>query len=255
MIRRLYWIASQQVGIDLRRIIHFIPGFFRYFQDWIAVRSWGEPLEFVPCVHDSRDEGGNARTEYFWQDLIAAQLIREASPVRHLDVGSRLDGFVAHVAAFRDLDVCDIRPVSVQIPGVRFVQRDLMSPQEDNQRYDSVSCLHALEHFGLGRYGDPLTQNGYVLGLQNLARLLEEQGKLYLSVPLGQSRIEFNANRVFAPQTILDLAAKYGLELQRFFHFSDPDTGMREVTNPDWAEIGRMRYSLGLFVFVKAVLK
>ena len=73
---------------------------------------------------------------------------------------------------------------------------------------DSVSSLHAIEHFGLGRYGDPLCWDGHVRGLDNLTRLLKVGGKLYFSVPIGEQRIEFNAHRVFSIQWLLDSFSK-----------------------------------------------
>jgi SAM-dependent methyltransferase len=117
-----------------------------------------------------------------------------------VDVGSRIDGFVAHVASFRPIDVIDIRPLPGDIPNVRFIQADLMAPvRADLVNYcDSLSCLHAIEHFGLGRYGDPVNYAGHLLGLDNLHRILKKGGKLYFSAPIGPQRIEFNAHRVFS---------------------------------------------------------
>jgi len=76
----------------------------------------------------------------------------------------------------------------------------MMAPLEENLVgcCDSLSCLHAVEHFGLGRYGDPVRYDGYALGLDNLYRMLKEGGKFYVSVPIGPQRIEFNAHRVFS---------------------------------------------------------
>jgi hypothetical protein len=80
--------------------------------------------------------------------------------------------------------------------------------------------LHALEHFGLGRYGDPLAINGYRQGFENLCRMLEPGGWLYFSVPIGRERIDFNAQRVFAVSTIMALA-KDQLELVDFSYVDD----------------------------------
>jgi hypothetical protein len=117
-----------------------------------------------------------------------------------VDVGSRIDGFVAHVALFRPIEVMDIRPARSFDPNVRFVQVDVSDPEKVPENYtDSLSCLHALEHFGLGRYGDPLLADGWKRGIQSFSRLLQPQGRLYLSVPIGRQRIEFNAHRIFGP--------------------------------------------------------
>ena len=68
---------------------------------------------------------------------------------------------------------------------------------------DSLSCLHALEHFGLGRYGDPVDYDGYLKGFDNLYRILKPGGRLYFSVPMGPQRIEFDAHRVFSMAYLL----------------------------------------------------
>ena len=110
-------------------------------------------------------------------------------------MGSRIDGFVAHVASFRKIEAVDIREQTSEIQNISFVKADMMAPLPENLHgyADSVSCLHALEHFGLGRYGDGIDVDGHVRGIENLAKLLSAGGRLYLSVPIGPQRIEFNA--------------------------------------------------------------
>ena len=58
---------------------------------------------------------------------------------------------------------------------------------------ESLSYLHTMEHIGLGRYGDPIDPLGYLKGMNELQRVLKPGGKLYLSVLIGQERVEFNA--------------------------------------------------------------
>lgn len=70
---------------------------------------------------------------------------------------------------------------------------------------DSVSSLHAIEHFGLGRYGDSIDFEGYLKGLDNVYKLLKKGGKFYLSVPIEPQRIEFNAHRVFSLKYLMEL--------------------------------------------------
>lgn len=231
-----------------------LRGLPRYTQDFFRFRSsYSGRLEFVPCLNDWYKEGGTTKSEYFWQDLLVARMIFEAAPERHVDIGSRVDGFVAHVASFRDIEVFDVRPFTTLIPGVTFKQADLMHAVPEIERYcDSLSCLHALEHFGLGRYGDPIDTKGYERGLVNMSCLLRENGVFYLSVPIGIERVEFNANRVFDPRIIIDLATHYSLQLSSLIVIR-PD-GKVDTLVPDEAELSRLaslRYALGIFIFQK----
>jgi hypothetical protein len=204
-------------------------------------------------LYDWYEEGGATKDEYFWQDLYVARKIHLANPEKHVDIGSRIDGFVAHVASFREVEVFDIRPVTPLIPGVIFKQADLMSQSELQTAYcDSLSCLHALEHFGLGRYGDPININGYVDGLQNMAKILKKEGLLYLSVPIGIERVVFNANRVFNPAHLAQLAMLNGL-LLKDFAFLGASRILVESSSPeqDIKALSEQRYSLGIFTFIK----
>ncbi len=117
---------------------------------------------------------------------------------------------------------------------------------------DSLSCLHALEHFGLGRYGDPIDPLGHEKGLANMAHLLRRGGIFYLSVPIGRECVEFNANRIFDPRTILALAQRNALSLRRLVVIRPGKEG--EEVNPDVEvlnELAEQTYGLGIFVFSK----
>ncbi|MDR2286697.1 MAG: hypothetical protein LBE04_04375 [Prevotellaceae bacterium] len=99
---------------------------------------------------------------YFYQDLYVAHKIHQNHPEKHIDIGSSISGFAAHVASYREIEVHDIRPLEKNIHNIKFKQCDLMKLNSDNIEYtDSISCLHALEHFGLGRYGDRICYDGY----------------------------------------------------------------------------------------------
>jgi hypothetical protein len=100
----------------------------------------------------------------------------------------------------------DIRPIENVIPNVTFVHGDVMDLGERwYECWDSLSCLHDLEHFGLGRYGDHIDVDGHIKGPDNLRKMLELGGILYLAVPIGPGRIEFNNQRVFDLSYLLDL--------------------------------------------------
>ncbi len=256
---KLHWLLSSQFGIDPLCFLRSLRGLHLYFADRRRFKKgYKSRLNFKPCLHDRYEEAGTTKSEYFWQDLLVARLIFEAKPEKHVDVGSRLDGFVAHVASFREIEVFDVRPISTAIPGVTFYQADMMSSEAISSLFsvggycDSLSSLHALEHFGLGRYGDPINPQGYAAGFANMAGLLKPGGVFYLSTPVGKERVEFNANWVFDPYTILRCAEVNGLVLERLTVFGH-DAGLREVNaNPaELSMLAKQHYQLGLFVLRK----
>lgn len=254
IISKIYWLLSAQFGFDPRRMVRSIRGIPRYVAGWFNFRrEYKGRLEILPCLYDWYEEGGSTKNEYFWQDLHVARNIHLANPVKHVDIGSRIDGFVAHVASFREIEVFDIRPVTSLIPGVLFRQADLMNQSESLVEYcDSLSCLHALEHFGLGRYGDPIDPYGYAAGLGNMARILRPGGLFYLSVPIGRERVEFNAHRIFDPHSLVRLAAASGLLLREFAWIGPSQTIIQSFSlEQDMNELSKLRYVLGIFTFVK----
>ena len=191
-------------GLDFIRAITNIAGIPWYVNDYrklrIQLKSQNKfPItQFRPFLFEKNDFSGVASGDYFHQDLYVARRIFENKPIKHIDVGSRIDGFVAHVACFREIEVFDIRPLKSQVETIKFVQADLMQMKTELiECTDSLSCLHTIEHFGLGRYGDAIDADGHLKGLDSLHKMLKKGGTFYFSTPIGKQRIEFNAHRVF----------------------------------------------------------
>lgn len=210
--RLAHWFGG--FGIDVYAFRRGIKGLSTVLDDYQQFKSQHIsteqfPITFsYPCLGDRFEESGIASGHYFHQDLLVARKIYERSPACHVDIGSRLDGFVAHVASYRGIEVLDIRPITKKVHNIVFRQFDLMKPDGNFVEYcESLSCLHTLEHLGLGRYGDAIDVNGYWKGFETLFSILRPGGTLYLSVPIGPQRIEFNAHRVFSIRTILHMVA------------------------------------------------
>lgn len=254
-LRKINWILAEQLGIDLRKLAYAPYGFAKYLCHALRFRQhYTGKMQLMPCVHDWKDSAGSTSSEYFWQDLLVAQLIHKANPRKHVDVGSRIDGFIAHVASFREVEVFDVRPLESEIPQVTFRQADLMVGNSAlSEITDSLSCLHAIEHFGLGRYGDPLNAAGFTLGLANLVNLLEPGGTLYLSCPSGDDVVHFNAHRALLPSTIVETASPLGLKLSQMWLF-DNDVhklvGPFEPSQPSELAV-KASVSLAIYKFIK----
>lgn len=241
-------------GLDLRKAqdsLRAVPWFIETARAYRRTSSAADfPLSLGllrPALLDRRIKADGFDAHYFHQDLWAARKIYRAKPARHVDVGSRLDGFVAHLLTFMPVTVMDVRPLTNPIAGLDFVRGNAadMAPFADRS-LESLSCLHALEHFGLGRYGDPIDPHGWSRALEAFARVLRPGGRLYLSVPIGRQRLEFNAHRVFAPNTISSALSE--LRLVSFAAVTDAGA-FCENTEP--AAYADANYACGMFEFTK----
>lgn len=227
-LKRRIGTVALSLGIDPRRLaasLLYLPTFLKQAVK-VIIKSHNKHdnfnLHWVPVLSDRYMPGGTAKGHYFHQDLWAARKIYQARPKEHVDIGSRIDGFIAHLLSFRTVTVLDVRPLQAKVTGLKFLQADFMSDAGIDLSVDSVSCLHALEHFGLGRYGDPFDIDGWKKGFKNLAKILSQEGFLYLSVPIGVEQcIEFNAQRIFSPDTLPIFANELGLQLIEFSYIND----------------------------------
>jgi SAM-dependent methyltransferase len=258
MLRRirnffLFW------GFNPRIFVYNIIGLPWFLRDYFKFRHKSKEYSdfhfgrMHPVMADKTDTNGNLADHYFYQDLFVATRIFINKPVKHVDIGSRVDGFVAHVAAFREIEVFDIRPMYLCNRNIIFRKADFMKPDISLTDYtDSISCLHALEHFGLGRYGDPLNPFGHLNGIESIYIVLKEGGRFYFSSPIGPQRIEFNAHRVFSISYLLKIFE--GKFTVLFFSYIDDKGELHENAEltPDNIKTSfGCSYGCGIFEMIK----
>jgi len=258
ILLKIHFFLSQQLGFSPIAFLNFFRFLPKYLSDfYLFKRQYSGRMKLYPCLGDHVSSMGAHSNEYFWQDLLVAQQIFESNPQKHVDIGSRLDGFIAHVASFREVEIFDIRPLNVSIPNVIFKQSDIMDIDSFTPDMfsccDSLSCLHALEHFGLGRYGDPIDPHGYEKGLRSLSNILSNEGTLYLSTPIGRERVEFNANWVFSPIKLIELAQSFSLVLVTLTIISQYGKYqiLETIDSSNLELLSNEHYNLGLFEFIK----
>jgi SAM-dependent methyltransferase len=257
-LRQLAEGAHQVLGafgcnpVTTARAIRGIPRFFRNAIDYQKLQP---PKSFqlsigniFPVLSDFHGQAGTARGHYFHQDLWAARKIYARRPPHHYDIGSRIDGFVAHLLTFMEVHVIDILPLESSVRGLHFTQGDATNSSGwPGASIESLSCLHAAEHFGLGRYSDPVDPLAHEKLMAELQRVLAPGGFLYFSVPIGRERLTYNAYRVFSVETILRQFTKLAL---RSFSFVDDAGNLREdeeITSVP----PELHYGCGLFEFCK----
>ena len=204
-----------------------------------------------PVVNDKYAYAGTIGN-YFYQDLWAAKLVLKSQVKEHFDIGSRLDGFISHLlAANIDVTMIDVR----EFPGggiehLHTIVDDATSLcQIKDNSIESISALCSLEHFGLGRYGDTIDPEACFKCFANIQKKMKKGGRLYISLPIGKERVEFNAHRVFYASTIVECFSSLKLE-----EFSCTSAGTIEYDvdihkYDDDLHDGNYRY--GLFSFIK----
>ena len=226
-IRNIQSIISNLNTINPITLTKNISGLFWYNRTYKTLKNQrSDDRSFnldriYPIISDRFETGGIAKGHYFHQDLYVARMVYESQAKKHVDVGSRVDGFVAHVAVFREIEVLDIRPLESKVQNIKFKQMDCMDLPDNMHDYcDSISSLHAIEHFGLGRYGDPIDYYGHLKAIRNITSMLKPKGIFYFSVPIGPQRIEFNAHRVFSISNLIEILSD-NFQIESFSYVDD----------------------------------
>ncbi len=210
----------------------------------------------MPMLTDYRESAGNVDEHYFLMDILMAREVAKRRPGKHFDIGSRIDGFISHLlAAGIDTTVIDIRPLCEINAGegikLSFIQADAANLNNiPDYSVKSLSALHSIEHFGLGRYGDEIDPEAHLKAVYAMTRVLSPGGYLYFAVPVGkEEKLCFNAHRIFYPLTIIEYFGELKLEKMYLLHemrYYEYNIGeLREEKFGD--VIGG--YDCGLFIF------
>lgn len=190
-------------------------------------------------------------SNYFWQDLWAARLIHKSAIKKHFDIGSRIDGFIAHLLSMEiEVTLIDIRKAPAIVENLHTIVDDATQlTQIPDNSIESMSALCSLEHFGLGRYGDPIDPEACFKCFQEIQKKIKRGGSLYISVPIGSERIEFNAHRVFYASTIIE-NFEY-MDLQEFSCTADGKIEYNVEIHKYDQDKHHGDYRYGLFHFIK----
>ena len=200
-------------------------------------------------LYDRFDNAGTLDGHYFLQDIYVANKIINKQDFVHYDIGSRIDGFLSHLLASNvNVNMIDVRPLDHTISGLHFIKGDATDLRDiATESISSLSSLHAIEHFGLGRYGDKVDPDGWYKALKEMGRVLKKGGTLYLSVPIGNvNKVCFNAHRIFSPKTIVESLDE--LTLEEFVYIKD----YKIIKNVDYIKYSENEdYLCGIFTFKK----
>ncbi|NMC97207.1 MAG: DUF268 domain-containing protein [Deltaproteobacteria bacterium] len=182
---------------------------------------------------------------YFYQGAWLAREVAASGARYHVDIGSSIMTIGA-LSGFVRTTFVDYRPLQTVLTGLNCQAGDINHLSFEDNSVTSLSCMHVIEHIGLGRYGDPLDPDGSIRAARELQRVLKPGGLLFLSVPVGRERVCFNSHRIFAPDKIQVLFP--GLKLISFSYVSDDG---HFFTGRPTSEAAGSEYACGMYVFKK----
>ncbi len=196
----------------------------KYFNDYKAYRKLPanqnmpcETRNLYPRIFDKTDVT-DIDPIYFLQGTWCANKIFNNKPTRHYDVGSQAL-MVGIISQFVPTTMIDIRPISINLPGLNFIEGNITKLPFGDSSINSLSSICVIEHIGLGRYGDPLDQFGSEKAAAELVRILANNGNLFISVPIdSENKVYFNAHRAFTRDYVIKLFSALKLKEERYIY-------------------------------------
>ena len=225
------------------RSIGFI-GEFRRFRSLSDKRFSIHVSDVYPCLTD-KIRYTPFDQHYTYHPAWAARKLAKIAPEEHVDISSILS-FGTIVSAFIPVRFYDYRPANVRLSNLTSRAADLNNLPFEDGSLQSLSCMHTIEHIGLGRYGDEIDPKGDLKAISELKRVLKEDGHLLFVTPVGKPRIEYNAHRIYSYEQIINYFSP--LTLQEFSLI--PDAGGL-IENAEPAIVKEQQYACGCFWFKK----
>ncbi len=121
-----------------------------------------------PCLDDNLSTT-DFNPHYVYHPAWAARKLALEKPQEHVDISSMLN-FATMLSAFIPVRFYDYRPARLNLDGLTSEPNDLCKLSFASDSIRSLSCMHVVEHVGLGRYGDPLDVDGDLKACRELAR-------------------------------------------------------------------------------------
>jgi SAM-dependent methyltransferase len=247
------YIVDQSIQLAKTVLVRFPRKLVRFFGMLGEYRRFGSmsdgrfPLrwtELYPCLDDNTGTTPFDQ-HYVYHPAWAARILAKTRPAYHVDVSSILS-FSSIVSAFVPVRFYDYRPAHLDLEGLESGHADLLRLSFDDSSVPSLSCMHTIEHVGLGRYGDPLDPQGDLKAIAELKRVLQPGGDLLFVTPVGKPKIAFNAHRIYSHEQVLEYFSP--LELKEFSLVPDSGGLLRDA---DPALVAAQDYGCGCFWFRK----
>ena len=199
----------------------------------------------VPCLNDNTGHT-SFEPHYMYHPAWAARILAETKPQTHVDISSSLS-FVAIASAFVPIEFYDLRPAYLTLQNLTSKPADIMSLPFGDNSIASLSCMHVVEHIGLGRYGDKHDPQGDIKAIKELSRVLAPGGQLLFVVPVAaKAMIAYNAHRIYR---YADVICQFPNFFLKSFSLITDDCKFIENAAPEM--VSTQRWGCGCFHFIK----
>lgn len=200
--------------------------------------------DLFPCLSDKTETTG-FDAHYVYHPAWAARIVKEINPSKHIDISSTLH-FCSIISAFISTEFYDYRPADLKLSGLINGKANLTNLHFETGTIECISCMHTIEHIGLGRYGDPIDPEGDIKAILELIRVTKSGGSILFVTPVGKPKIMFNAHRIYDPPMINDLFN--GCEIKNFSLVTDDNDFIYDASLADGSQ---QSYGCGCFWFIK----
>ena len=200
--------------------------------------------DLFPCLND-KITYTNFDSHYIYHPAWAARILKNINPNKHVDISSTLS-FCSVISAFIPTEFYDYRPADIRLSNLVSKSADLTALPFTDNSIESLSCMHTIEHIGLGRYGDTLAPDGDLIAINELKRVLKKNGNLLIVTPVGKPRLLFNAHRIYSYEIIL--SHFQGFKLMDFSLVTDSGNFNSPANSND---VEKQSYGCGCFWFEK----
>ena len=187
-------------------------------------------------------------THYVYHTAWAARKVEEIKAKEHVDISSSLY-FSSIVSAFKPVRFYDFRPAKLNLSNLVSAPANLLHLPFDTNSIESLSCMHTVEHVGLGRYGDTVDPEGDLLAAKELSRVVAKNGNLLFVVPVGKPRIQFNAHRIYSYEMVINMFPVFTIKEFSLIPDNALETGM--IYHAKKELVAKQSYGCGCFWLIK----
>lgn len=261
---RLLYITLLSFGFDPVLFIYSCVSLPLYLKDLITFLFLSRKSRLIsqrlhpkmlfsisPILSDRFINVGSTNSVYSLMNFWALSIVHSVSPKTVVDFGSDFYGYVIPLSAVvNQVYTLDVRPISPSINNISTFKADLSLPcHQQLPSATFISCLHVLEHVGLGRYNDRVSPYGYIHAISNIVKCCSKGATVILAVPVGSPRVLFNSHRIFLASAFCDICISNGLTLESFSFIDD---SRRLVSDAKFSDTLNQHDATGLFHFTLA---